>query len=85
MGKWWRKCHQSKRRPKHGGMVLQVRASPSPGDRSREHSRLGSQLPGVVLERQVVALERWEPLACCGQRDSACPVLKALVPAALSW
>jgi len=44
---------------------------------------MGSQLPGMVLERQVIALERREPLACSGQRDSACPVLKALVPAAL--
>lgn len=56
---------------------------PAQGDRGREHPRLGSQLPGVFLERQVIALEKREPLACCGQRDSACPVLKAPVPTAL--
>lgn len=30
------------------------------GKRAREHHRSGSQLPGVVLEVQVMALERWE-------------------------
>lgn len=66
-----------------GVWVCRSGLTPSSGDKGREQSRLGFQPPGVVLERQVIALERQEPLACCRQRDSACPALKALVPTAL--
>lgn len=31
---------------------------PAQGDRGREHPRLGSQLPGVFLEREMIALEK---------------------------
>lgn len=54
-----------------------------PAQEGREHPRLAPPLPGLVLERQVIALEGREPFACCGQRGSVCPVLKGLVPTAL--